>query len=61
MTKQPSVRLLLLWLMTDLDEIRDEQDTLEMVIPEHQILRFQFIFLAETDAILLKDGAVVST
>ncbi|MEK4517390.1 Rpn family recombination-promoting nuclease/putative transposase [Paenibacillus sp. FSL H8-0122] len=25
------------------DEIREEQDTLEMVIPEHQILRFQFL------------------
>ncbi|MEK3903402.1 Rpn family recombination-promoting nuclease/putative transposase [Paenibacillus sp. FSL R7-0179] len=25
------------------DEIREEQDTLEMVIPEHHILRFQFL------------------
>ncbi|MFD2876447.1 Rpn family recombination-promoting nuclease/putative transposase [Paenibacillus rhizoplanae] len=25
------------------DEIREEQDTLELVIPEHQILRFQFL------------------
>ncbi|MEK3697519.1 Rpn family recombination-promoting nuclease/putative transposase [Paenibacillus sp. FSL R10-2199] len=25
------------------DEIREEQDTLEMSIPEHQILRFQFL------------------